>query len=170
MRRALRALYDACGALAGASLVLMFAMIALNIAGGQFGFFIRGLDALAGYLMAAAIFLALPYTFKAGEHIRVTLLIQRLAPGARRAVEIGCLVVGLGLAALLAWASIRLAWLSWVFGDISQATDRMPLWIPQVPFAFGALMLAVAFLEDLVDALRGRRVPPRASDVPAHVE
>ena len=170
MRRALRALYTACGALAGAALVLMLAMIALNIAGGQFGFFVRGLDALAGYLMAAAIFLALPYTFKAGEHIRVTLLIQRLAPRARRAVEIGSLLVGIALAALLAWASIRLAWLSWVFDDISQSTDRMPLWIPQAPFAFGALMLAVAFLEDLVDEVLGRRVPPTASDEPSHVE
>lgn len=170
MRSVLRLLYNVSGALAGLCLVLMLAMITLNIAGGLFGFFIRGLDAYAGYLMAGALFMALPYTFKAGEHIRVTLVIERLTGGVHRGIELACLALGVALTGLLAWACVRLAWLSWEFNDISQMTDQSPLWIPQAFFAFGAVMLFVAFVEDFVDEILGRRVAAKPSDEPAHVE
>jgi TRAP-type C4-dicarboxylate transport system permease small subunit len=170
VKRVLAVLYEACGWLAGLSLAAMLVMIVLNVAGGQFGFFIRGLDAYAGYLMASSIFLALPYTLKAGEHIRVTLLLERLGVRARRGFEIACLVLACLFSGLLALACLRLVWLSWQFHEISQSMDAMPLWIPQAPFAFGAVMLFVAFAEDLIDELRGVRRAPAASDGPAHVE
>lgn len=170
MRAALRLLYAASGALAGVCLVLMLIMIVLNIAGGVFGFFIRGLDAYAGYLMAGGVFLALAHTFKAGEHIRVTLLIQRLTGTAHKLLELACLALGVALTGLVAWACVRLAWLSWVFNEPSQATDRTPLWIPQSFFAFGAVVLFIAFVEDFVDELLGRRVEPAKTDEPAHIE
>jgi TRAP-type C4-dicarboxylate transport system permease small subunit len=170
MRALLRFLYGLASALAGLCLVLMLVMIVLNIAGGVFGFFIRGLDAYAGYLMAGGIFLALAHTFKSGEHIRVTLIVERLTGAPHRLLELACLALGVALTGLLAWACVRLAWLSWVFNDVSQSTDRAPLWIPQAFFAFGAVMLFVAFAEDLVDELLGRRVAPKKTDEPAHVE
>lgn len=171
MKRLLAVLYEACGWLAGLSMAAMLVMIVLNIAGGQFGFFIRGLDAYAGYLMASSIFLALPYTLRAGEHIRVTLLLDRLGLGARHGLEITCHVVACVFSGLLALACLRLVWLSWQFHELSQSQDASPLWIPQLPFAFGATMLFVAFLEDLIDELRGVRKAPAASpDGPAHVE
>lgn len=170
MRAVLRFLYAFSGALGGICLALMLAMITLNIAGGVFGFFVRGLDAYAGYLMAGAIFLALPYTFKAGEHIRVTLIIERLTGAAHRGLELFCLALGVAPSGLLAWACVKLAWLSWEFNDISQMTDRTPLWIPQIFFAFGAVVLFIAFVEDFVDEVLGRRVAAKPSDEPAHVE
>ena len=44
----------------------------------QMHFHLPGTDAYAGYLMAAAGFLALAHTLKRGEHIRVTLLLSHL--------------------------------------------------------------------------------------------
>jgi hypothetical protein len=38
---------------------------------------VPGADSYAGYRMAASGFLALAHTFKGGEHIRVTLVLER---------------------------------------------------------------------------------------------
>jgi TRAP-type C4-dicarboxylate transport system permease small subunit len=88
----------------------------------------------------------------------------------RRQFEIACLAVACVFSGLLALACLRLVWISWQFHEISQATDATPLWIPQAPFAFGAVMLFVAFVEDLIDELRGVRRAPTATDGPSHVE
>jgi TRAP-type C4-dicarboxylate transport system permease small subunit len=172
VRRFLDALYRGCAVLGGVFLVALLVSICLQIAGGVFGFYLRGNDAYAGYFMAAAIFLALPYTLKAGDHIRVTLLLQRLeGTPARRAFELFCLVVAVLLSGYFAWYSIRQSWLSYEFNDISQADDQSPLWIPQLGMAVGTVMLFIAFLEALVDELLGRT--PAAtlqSDEPARVE
>jgi TRAP-type C4-dicarboxylate transport system permease small subunit len=170
MRGALQALYRTCGALAGASLVAMLTMITLNIAGGVFGFFIRGLDAYAGYLMAAASFLALAYTLKAGEHIRVTLLLQHLPEHLHRGVEIACLLLATAITGYFAWHSVDMVYISWLLGDVSQATDQTPLWIPQSLMAFGVVVLFVAFVEETIDEIMGRRKPPPKTDEPAHIE
>lgn len=170
MRKPLHALYRACGGLAGAALVAMLAMITLNIVGGVLGFFIRGLDAYAGYLLAAASFLALAYTLKAGEHIRVTLLLQRLPPRLHRGIEIACLVLAAAVSGYFAWHSIDMVYISWRLGDVSQATDQTPLWIPQSLMAFGVVVLFLAFVEETIDEIMGRRKPPPKTDEPAHIE
>jgi TRAP-type C4-dicarboxylate transport system permease small subunit len=162
LRRILDALFMGGAVLAGFSMVALLVAVCLQIAGGIFGFYLRGTDAFAGYFMAASIFLALPYTLRAGDHIRVTLLLQRLEGRARRALELFCLVLAVLLAGFFAWASIHQSWLSWQFNDISQSDDRMPLWIPQLGMAAGTAMLCLAFLEALVDELRGR-TPPAVS-------
>jgi TRAP-type C4-dicarboxylate transport system permease small subunit len=55
-----------------------FAAIMLGVSAREFGWDIQGLDAYAGYAIDATLFLALPGTLKHGDHIRVTLVIQRL--------------------------------------------------------------------------------------------
>ncbi|HZH28732.1 MAG TPA: TRAP transporter small permease [Azospirillaceae bacterium] len=170
MRRALAVLYSACGYAAGACLVAMLAMITLNIAGGAFGFFVPGLDAYAGYLLAATLFLALAPTLKAGEHIRVTLFTGRLGPRAARTTEIAVLVLGVALSGMMALALGRSAWNSWRFGDVSQMSDATPLWIPQSVVAFGALVFLVSLIEETVDELRGQRIRPQAGHEPARIE
>ena len=54
----------------------------------------------------------------------------------------------------------RLAWQSHSFHDISTGNDATPLWIPQITFAVGALILALAFIDELVLEFRGLRVQP----------
>jgi TRAP-type C4-dicarboxylate transport system permease small subunit len=172
LRRFLDALYKGCAVLAGVFMVALLVSISLQIAGGLFGFYLPGTDAYAGYFMAASIFLALPYTLKAGDHIRVTLILQKFeGRAAQRWLELFCLVLAVLLSGFFAWYSIRQSWLSYQFSDISQADDRTPLWIPQIAMAIGTVMLFVAFLEALVDELLGRT--PAAtlqSDEPARVE
>jgi TRAP-type C4-dicarboxylate transport system permease small subunit len=118
---------------------------------------VPGTDAYAGYLMAAAGFLALAHTLKKGEHIRVTLLLGKLQGRTRRAMELWALAAAAFLAGLFAFYSARLVWQSHLFHDISTSNDATPLWIPQLAMAAGTLILAIAFVDELVMALRGQR-------------
>ena len=81
MRRALDLFYGGLMALSAVAMAACFVCVMLGIADRQFAFGLRGLDAYAGYAIAAALFLALPGTLQKGEHIRVTLLLQRVPAG-----------------------------------------------------------------------------------------
>jgi TRAP-type C4-dicarboxylate transport system permease small subunit len=157
MRRALDRLYDAAAWLAAASLVATLAMVLVAIAGRFLNFHLPGTDAYAGYAMAAAGFLALAHTLKRREHIRVTLIVERLSGGARHALELWALGAGAILGALFAYYSVRLAYQSWDFHDISTANDATPLWIPQLAMALGTVILLIALVDELVLEWRGRR-------------
>ena len=157
MRRLLNALYDGAAALAAVFMVGLLVMVLLSILGRQLHFHVPGTDAYAGYMMAAAGFLALAHTLKRGEHIRVTLLLSRLRGKARRGMELWALFAATLLAALSAFYSARLAWQSHQFNDISTGNDATPLWIPQLAMALGTLILLIAFIDELVLEWRGRR-------------
>ena len=158
MRRALDALYDGAAWLAALFMVALLIMVLLSVTSRQLHFHVPGTDAYAGYFMAAAGFLALAHTLKRGEHIRVTLLLSALKGGARRGIEIWALAAAAALATLTAFYSGRLAWQSHVFNDISTGNDATPLWLPQLSMAVGTAILAIAFIDELVLEIRGRRV------------
>jgi TRAP-type C4-dicarboxylate transport system permease small subunit len=158
--RALDRLYDASAALGAVAMVLLLAFVLLSIVSRQVGFNVAGIDAYAGYMMAAAGFLALAHTLKRGEHIRVTLLLGALHGGARRALEIWALAAASLLAILFAGYSCRLAWQSHAFHDISTSNDATPLWLPQLSMALGTVVLAIALVDELVLEIRGLRVVP----------
>jgi TRAP-type C4-dicarboxylate transport system permease small subunit len=130
-----------------------------------------GADAYAGYCMAASAFLAMASTLRRGEHIRVTLVMNRLSPGAYRALDILCHGIALLVSGALAWYSIKLVTQSYSFADISTGLDATPLWIPQLGMAVGASVFALAFAVDFVDLLAGRKVRQEPRDgEPAHIE
>lgn len=157
IRRLLDGLYDAAAWFAALFMVATLAMVLAAIAGRLLHFHVPGTDAYAGYCMAASGFLALASTLKHRQHIRVTLIVERLTGRARRGLELWALGVAVLLAALFAWFSIRLAYQSWDFHDVSTANDATPLWIPQLSMALGTLVLLVALVDELVAEWKGRR-------------
>ncbi|MBK7261329.1 MAG: TRAP transporter small permease [Rubrivivax sp.] len=169
MRKLLDALYDGAAALAALCMVGLLGMVLLSIVSRQLHFHLPGTDAYAGYLMAAAGFLALAHTLKRGEHIRVTLLITALKGRSRRALELWALAVAVLLSLLSAGYACRLSWQSYSFHDISTASDATPLWMPQLAMAAGTVILAIAFIDEFVLELRGQRVQT-VSDEALHNE
>ncbi|CAN7403422.1 TRAP transporter small permease [Acidovorax sp. LjRoot66] len=157
MRRLLDFLYDSAAALAALFMVGLLGMVLLSIVSRQLHFHVPGADAYAGYLMAAAGFLALAHTLKRGEHIRVTLLLNALKGKAKKAFEIWALAIACLLALLFAAYSCKLAWQSHEFHDISTSNDATPLWIPQIAMALGTVILAIAFIDELVLEILDRR-------------
>ena len=169
MRRALDQLYDAAGFLAAFFLAATLAMVLTGIAGRLLNFHVPGTDSYAGYCMAAAGFLALAHTLKRGEHIRVTLVLEHLGAKAHRALERVSLAAALLLAALFAYYSVRLAFQSWQFNDVSTGNDATPLWIPQLTMAAGTIVLMIAFADELFLEWTGQRTIAKA-DEPLHHE
>ncbi|KQU74644.1 MULTISPECIES: TRAP transporter small permease [unclassified Rhizobacter] len=160
MRRGLDALYDASAALAAVFMVGLLVAVLLSIVSRQLHFNVPGIDSYAGYLMAATGFLALAHTLKQGEHIRVTLLLNALHGVARRRLELWALGAASALALLAAFYACKLVWQSYAFHDISTGNDATPLWIPQLSMAVGSTVLAIAFVDELVLEILGRRVVP----------
>ena len=155
MRRLLDGLYGAAGLLAGLCTIGVLVSVLAAIIARQLSLNIPGTDAYAGYFMAAAGFLALSSTFKHGEHIRVTLLLNSLAPAGSRRLDIFALAVGSLLAAAFAFFSIKLTYDSWLYNDISTSNDATPLWIPQVSMAVGTVLFLIALVDELIRRSRG---------------
>ena len=157
LRAALDALYDGAAALAAMFMVALLAMVMISILGRQLNFNLSGVDAYAGYMMAASGFLALAHTLKRGEHIRVTLLVASLHGAWRRGFELWSLFAASLLALLFAGYSVKLAWQSRLLNDISTSSDATPLWIPQLTMALGTIVLAIAFVDEFILELRRER-------------
>ena len=136
-------------------MVAAFITVSLGILARLLRWDLPGLDAYAGYAIAAALFLALPATLLRGEHIRVTLVLDRLPARGRAALEWWCLLAGTGLSLYLSWYAVRLAWVSHATHDISPGADVTPLWIPQLAMALGCLGLTLAFLQAVLGRWRG---------------
>ena len=165
MRRALDLLYESAAWLAGLSMLTILIVTLIQILGGISDIFVRGTDAYAGYAMAAASFFALAHTLKRGEHIRVTLIIQRLPMAARRVMEILCLGVAVLMSGFFAWYAWDMVYWSWEFESRSDAMDATLLWIPQLAMSIGVTVLCVAFIDEFVQVLGGREI--RESDLSA---
>lgn len=137
------------------SMITAFAAVLLGVVAREVQWDIPGLDAYAGYAIACALFLAMPATLRQGEHIRVTLLLDRLPARARSALEWACLGAGLVIALILAWYAVRLIWVSWTTHDISPGADATPLWIPQLGMALGCTGFALSFVHALLMRWQG---------------
>lgn len=151
-RRILDGLYDAAGYVAAGCLVAILCVIVLQMVTRWMSLSVPGLAEYAGYLMAAASFLAFAHALNRGAHIRVSLFLTALGPR-RFWGELWCLVIGTAASAYLAWYAIRLVYWSRFLGDVSQGQDATPLWLVQLPVAAGSVLLAVAFLDNLLTLL-----------------
>ncbi|WP_299363993.1 TRAP transporter small permease subunit [uncultured Paracoccus sp.] len=156
LRRGLNLVYDAGAALAALSLVALLAVIVAQMVARWTGQMFRGGPEYAGYLMAAASFLAYAHTLNRGAHIRVGLGLTALGRH-RFWGELFCLIVGSAAALYLAWYAARMVFWSRKLGDVSQGQDMTQLWIVQTPVMIGAMLLAVAFVDNLISLVRTGR-------------
>jgi TRAP-type C4-dicarboxylate transport system permease small subunit len=169
VRQFLDALYDAAARVAALFMIGTLVAVLAGIVDRFVPLGVRGTDMYAGYCMAAAGFLALAHTLKRGEHIRVTLILQKLQGVAKHRFELCALALAAILSVLFAAYSVRLAYNSWRFHDISTGNDATPLWIPQVAMAVGTIVLMIAFFDELALEWRGER-REKTSDEALHNE
>ncbi|MBP2315864.1 TRAP transporter small permease [Azospirillum soli] len=156
MRAALTVLYRAAEFLGAVFLVLIGVLIVSQVFARMIGRMVPGADELAGYCMAASFFLMLGPALRRGAHIRVGVLIERLRGGARKGMELACLLFATALSGYFAWFWLRMTYDSYDFGDLGQGVLPIPLWIPQAAMAVGLVILVVALLDDLLAVLMGR--------------
>jgi TRAP-type C4-dicarboxylate transport system permease small subunit len=194
MQMALRRLYDLAGALAGLFMIALLGFVLYSVGPGIGGWlqsilcgpgsllsgavcfgnpinYVAGsADEFAGYCMAASAFLALAATFGRGEHIRVTLILQRFQGTARRVFELWCLTFGVLLSLYLAWFMAKSCYVSWQLGDMSTGLVATPLWIPQLGLAIGSIVFFIAMVEKLVIVARGGAMVDDVGVEDTHIE
>jgi TRAP-type C4-dicarboxylate transport system permease small subunit len=161
MGKALQKLYDICGALAGGLIIciclLISAQIILNLAGrispGTLPSTIPSYADFSGYMLAGATFLALAHTLRAGGHIRVNLVADRLPQRGQFILEAVVLILSSALIGYAVWFMTSLVAESLHYGDVSPGIIPVPLWIPQSISTFGLGLFLVSILHTFVDLM-----------------
>jgi TRAP-type C4-dicarboxylate transport system permease small subunit len=169
MRNLLDSLYLAAGWLAGVFLIMVFVLMMALSAGRPLGINIPAGDDLVAWCMVATSFLGLAHTFRSGELIRVGLLIDMIGGRKRFWMEIGALFIGCGFVGFFAWHATRMTYDSWRFNDMAQGVLAVPLWIPQLGYAAGLIILFIAFVDEFIHVARGNhphydKAPPKTAD------
>lgn len=162
MRKALDCLYTASGVAAAFFLVAIFVIVLAQVgansidyvislfAGRPLGLVVPSYAEIAGFFLAAASFLALPYAMRSGSHIRVTLVLMTLPEAGRRVAAVLVCAVGAMTSAYFAYYAWQLVIESHEFGDLSPGLVAVPLWIPQMPIAIGASILAICLVDSAI--------------------
>lgn len=152
MRSILDGLYRTSGLAAALALITILVLVTAQMVTRWSGSIFTGGANYAGYAMATTSFLALAYTFNHNAHIRVSLFVTK-AGKYRRATEIWCYTLGALVACFLAYYAVKATLLSHKINDISQGQDATPLWIPQIFMSVGAVIFAIAVVDNLVRLL-----------------
>lgn len=165
LRKGLERLYLASGWCAATFLALICLLVLLQVSlnaidrvsgllvGSAIGLTIPSYADFTGFFLAAASFLALAYTLRQGEHIRVTLFLSRCSGRVRRWLDIWCLSLASAVTLYFAWYSLLLVRESYIYHDLSSGMIAVPIWIPQTAMFLGLLVLAVALLDSLFTLL-----------------
>jgi len=169
MRIFLDRLYLFAGYAAGGFLIAIFFIMMVMSVGRQFGLNIPAGDDFASWCMAAMAFLGLAHTFKKGEMIRVGILLEQFTGKRRQAMELIALGIATAFVLYFSWYGIAMTYDSWRFHDMAQGVLAIPLWIPQLGFSGGLVILAIALIDEIVHVAGGNKPsyekePPQTPD------
>lgn len=141
--------------LSGASLVIMTLLILAQIIARSMDIVIPSSEDFAGWLLSATVFFGLAYTFNAGGHIRVSILLIRLSPSVRRYLELFNLLMALLISGFLMFYTAYTVFDSFIYEEVTDTYLAVPLWMVQMPMALGSLFLFIAIVDSAVTALKG---------------
>ena len=157
MRKFLDTLYLVAGGIAALCVCAICALMIGQSVLREFGVKTGAVNDVVAWLCAAAAFLAMAHAFKHGDFVRVTLLLEKLAPKPRHLFELvslSCAAVAVGY---LAWSATLFTYESHVFKDVAGGLLPMPMWIPQLSFLIGAWLFFIAVVDELVIVACGNR-------------
>ena len=155
LRRALDAVYLGAGALGALCVALIAAGMVWQSIAREFGVSTGAMNDIVAWLCAAAGFMTMAHAFKHGDFVRVSLLTERLSPGARRVAELLSLAIAIIAVGYLAWWACRFTFESWQMHEVAQGLLVIPMWIPQMSFAVGSLLLLLAVVDEFCIVLAG---------------
>lgn len=155
LRGALDRLYVGAAVLGAACIALICGLMIFQSVGRQLGYPTGAINDVVSWLCAAAAFLTMAHAFKHGDFVRVTLLLEKLPAAARRRCELACLAIATVALGYLAFWACRFTYQSWEIKEVAQGLWAVPIWIPQLSFAFGSVLFLVAALDELVLVVLG---------------
>lgn len=154
-RRALDILYATGGQLAAVCVLAILGLMVYASVGRTLDWRVAWVNDVVAWLCAAAAFLGMAYSFRNGDFVRVTLVLESVSPAVRRWLEVVSLAIAAMAIGYLGYWAARFTYESWEFNDIAGNMVAIPIWIPQMSFVVGALVLVIAVLDECVNVLRG---------------
>ena len=136
-------------------LALIAVVMFLQIVGRFIGVVIPSADDIAGYSMAASIFLALADTLRARHHIRVELILSRVSATAKRSLDLSAHALTACALAYFTFHSVALTWNSFSMGETSPGLLGIPVWLPQTGMNLGLALIVVACVDGAIEIWRG---------------
>jgi TRAP-type C4-dicarboxylate transport system permease small subunit len=155
LRRGLDALYWAAAVLGASCVALICLLMVGQSLGRELGVNTGATNDIVSWLCAAGAFFTMAHAFKHGDFVRVTLVLEKVSAPTRRVMELVSLFIALVAVAYLAWWACRFTYQSYEFNELAQGLLPLPIWIPQMSFALGSLLLLVAVLDEFVIVARG---------------
>ena len=157
IRKALDGLYALGGLLAALCvLAILILMIGASV-GRSLDWRVGWVNDVVAWLCAAAAFLGMAYSFRNGDFVRVTLVLEIVPARIRRWLEFFALTVATVCILYMGYWAVRFTMESYEFNDMDGTLIAIPIWIPQMSFVMGALILVIAVLDECVQVLRGRK-------------
>jgi TRAP-type C4-dicarboxylate transport system permease small subunit len=150
LRGVLDRTYFASAVVGAICIALICALMIFQTVGRQAGFSTGATNDIVAWLCAASAFLTMAHAFKHGDFVRVTLWLERLEPSNRRRFELVSLAVAVVATAYLAFWACLFTFQSWQFNELAQGLLPLPIWIPQLSFALGALLLVIAVIDEFL--------------------
>jgi TRAP-type C4-dicarboxylate transport system permease small subunit len=109
-----------------------------------------------GYGLAAMTFLGASQTMRAGDLVRVNVLLQFTPPGMRRALDAFCLACGLAVVGFAGWFVFQDMLRSWVRDYETDSVVPLPLWLPPLGLLIGMVVFSLDAIVLLLLVLAGR--------------
>lgn len=161
MRQFLDRLYLGAGWIAAIIIlgiaVLVSAQVSLNLSTRIFSLplpsTIPSYADFSGFMLASATFLAMPYTFRSGGHIKVSLITSRFSTRGQFYAEIFALTASAALVGYACYFIFVLIYESWHFEDMSTGIIPVPLWIPQSSMAVGMSLLFISIVDSFIQTI-----------------
>ncbi len=157
MRRWLDGLYALGGFLAALCVLAILVLMIGASVGRSLEWRVGWVNDVVAWLCAAAAFLGMAYSFRNGDFVRVTLVLEVVPPRVRRWLEFFSLSVATVAIVYLGFWALRFTLESYEFQDMAGTLIAIPVWIPQMSFVVGALILVIAVLDECAQVLQGRK-------------
>ncbi len=152
----------ACGLLSGIALLMMMVMGAADVIGTNLdlvGIQSRPIPAAFEFMatmMVVTVFLATSLGQARRNHIRVEVLVNRLPPAGRKFFELLQHLLSAGMWGLIAWYGWKAGVHSVSVGEYAPGLIKFPVWPARLILGFGATLMTVQCLFDLLAVLNQR--------------
>ena len=138
--------------------LLIMLLISVDVCGRAFfNAPLFGVPEIVKISVVGLVWCQMAHTLKIGAHLRSTILVDRMPPAARRAMEIIACLMGALMFALIVysgWDTMAEAW------RIGEFEGEEPVRVPTAPVRtlvlIGAALTAIQFLIMLADLIRGK--------------
>jgi TRAP-type C4-dicarboxylate transport system permease small subunit len=110
-------------------------------------------------LLPVIVFLAISYTQATRGHVGMDLLLDMLAPGARRYAEMATLLISIFVCAILAYFTFKLAYQLWLYDDVTMTPPYLRTWPAAMAIPLGYCLISFRMYLQVLNLYDPERFP-----------